>query len=107
RDLVGKSIAVRELDIIKVLGSDDPIRIFEVQALADDQTTKQKDLADKFAEALVDYRAGRFMEAETGFEELAKAPWKDPVSDIFLKRCMMYGMSAPKKWDGVFAMDKK
>jgi class 3 adenylate cyclase len=107
RDLVGKGVAVRELDIIKVLGSDDPVRIFEVQALADDQTAKQKDLAEKFALALVDYRAGRFIEAETGFEELAKAPWKDPVSGIFLKRCMMYGMNAPKKWDGIFVMDKK
>ena len=107
RDLLGKNVAVRELDIIKVLGSDDPVRIFEVQALADDQTALQKDLAEKFASALVEYRAGRFVEAEAIFKELVSEPYDDAVSSIFLKRCMMYDMSAPKKWDGVFVMDKK
>ena len=107
RDLLGKNVAVRELDIIKVVGSDEPVRIYEVQALAEDQTRLQQELAGKFGEALVDYRAGRFLEAEAVFKELSGEPWKDPVSSIFLKRCMMYDMSPPKNWKGVFVMDKK
>jgi class 3 adenylate cyclase len=107
RDLLGKHVAVRELDIIKVLGSDDPVRIYEVQSLMDDQTARQKELSEKFASALVDYRAGRFFEAEREFQELGGEPWNDAVSRIFLKRCMMYSMSAPKDWTGVYIMDKK
>jgi class 3 adenylate cyclase len=107
RDLLGKAVAVRELDVIKVVGSDDPVRIFEVQSLADDQTARQKELAEKFALALIEYRAGRFNEAEKGFQELAAEPYQDAVSSIFLERCVMYSTSAPKNWDGVFVLDKK
>jgi len=107
RDLLGKSVAVRELDVVKVVGSDDPVRIFEVLALADDQTALQKDLAAGFAAALVDYRAGRFDAAGSAFDVLASAPCKDAVSQLFAERCAAYASNPPDKWDGVFVLDKK
>jgi class 3 adenylate cyclase len=107
RDLLGKSIAVRELDVIKVMGSDDPVRIFEVQALLDDQTARQKEIADGFASAIADYRAGRFEAARIAFEVLAAAPLEDAVSEIFARRCADFEADAPEGWNGVYVMDRK
>ncbi len=107
RDLAGKAINVRELDVIKVVGSDDPVRIFELWGFDEDETAGQIELRAGYDTAMIDYRAGRFNDAAALFDVLAAEPAADRPSRTMAARCRNFIETPPENWDGVFQMDQK
>lgn len=107
RDLAGKAINVRELDVIKVVGSEEPVRIFELWGFDEDESAGQVELRAAYDTAMIEYRAGRFADAARMFEALAAEPAADPPSQTMAARCRGYTDNPPEAWDGVYAMDKK
>jgi len=112
RDLAGKAINVRELDVIKVVGSEDAVRIFELWGFAEDETAGQTALRSRYDAALIDYRAGRFDDAAQLFEALAADPVAansvaDAPSRVMAMRSRAFAAAPPDDWDGVYAMDQK
>lgn len=93
----------RELDLIKVKGKHEPVRIYEVMV---------KD--SPFIPAIVDferalglYRKRRFKEALDIFRELANR-FNDKASMLFAQRCLSYIETPPSDdWDGVFEAKEK
>ena len=107
RDLAGKAINVRELDVIKVVGSEDPVRIFELWGFDEDETADQVELRAGYDTAMIDYRAARFADAAGLFDLLAAEPTADRPSRTMAARCRNFVETPPENWDGVYQMDQK
>ncbi len=103
--LVENAIQCRELDTIRVKGKDKPTRIYEVVAPVGE--TYNKELIDKYAEALEAYRTGTWTEASDTFRLLSGAPYLDGASAEMLRRCTLYQKRPPQDWDGVYTLEVK
>ncbi|MFY2563147.1 adenylate/guanylate cyclase domain-containing protein [Corallococcus terminator] len=94
-------VLARELDLLRVKGKQQPVRVFELVGTAG--TTPAPHLA-RFAEGLALYRAQRFTEARAAF----LASPEDPPSQRFAARCdALLVTPPPEDWDGVFTLDSK
>ena len=99
----GPELRFREIDMVRVVGRDTPVRIFEPLGL-EVAPARERDL-EAFAEALAAYRAHDFGEAAAMFGDLAE---RDPVARAFVERSWtLLAEAPPDDWDGVFTFDKK
>jgi adenylate cyclase len=90
-------LTVRELDLVRVKGKRQDIKIFE---LIDDE---EKPFIKLFEEGLTLYRKGKFEVAlEKFYESLGENP-EDIPSKVFIKRCEYLIKVPPKKWDGIWS----
>ena len=96
-----ESIAFREIDLLRVAGRDEPVRVFEpVLASAAPPETHAA-----FAAAMALYRAREFAEAKTAFRALAA---RDPAAARFAARAETYAIvPPPEDWDGVNTLGSK
>ncbi len=101
---VRDEILTREVDVIRVVGKKQPIRVFELLGEKGAVSAGELEKADGFGRALETYRARRFAEAAAMFDALAA----DPVAAVYAGRARTSAASPPPgDWDGVFELDKK
>jgi adenylate cyclase len=98
----------RELDLIRVKGKTQPIRIYELV----DRRFKAKPLIHEkvgvFAEGLALYRAQKWDEAIGRFQKCLELDTEDGPGGIFLERCQQLKLHPPAPdWDGVYVMKTK
>jgi adenylate cyclase len=106
-EYVKDRLTIRELDIIRVKGKDHPTRVFEVLGRSP-LTPLQARLVQCFAEGLRAYRAQRWGEAITLFQEALQEVPGDPPSQLYIQRCKEFlATSPPANWDGVYMMQTK
>ncbi|MBW3540647.1 MAG: GAF domain-containing protein [Planctomycetes bacterium] len=109
RDEIGDEFLTRELDLVRVIGKQQPIRIYELLG------TKQGDvdpavltMLRHFQSGLRAYRAGRWDEALERFVIARDAVGDDEPSQLFAARCRYLRDHPPENgWDGVWAMTHK
>ena len=104
-----KSLEFRELDLVQVKGKEEPVTIVEVLNTDPKAIRKQK-LAnrEKFAEALVSYRAQKWTAATTKFKSCLKTCPEDGAVALYLERCKIYKKTPPPKdWKGQQIFDQK
>ncbi len=94
-----------ELDTIRVVGQRKAVNVFELICSRDDLTHSQKNVLERYSEALELYRAVRFNEAEEKFSMIDDAP-----SIMMAERCgyltAEHGDNG-KDWDGIFNLSSK
>ncbi len=101
---VRDEILAREVDIIRVVGKKQPVRVFELLGEKGEVPAEELEKAARFGRALETYRARRFAEAAALFEALAG----DPVAAVYAGRARRSAASPPPcDWDGVCELDKK
>lgn len=101
---VSEHLIGREIDLIRVKGKKEPVRIFELQGKKGEVGQEQFDKNEAFSEALVFYRSKRFEEAKEKFESLKN----DPVAEVFVERCGEFMKVPPAEdWGGVWVFDRK
>ena len=106
-EAVKNDMCCRELDFVRVKGKVKPVRIYELLGEKKDEA-KHKDMMEAFAEALSLYREGKFNDAISAFLKVLDIRPGDPVSLMFMERCMNLKENPPLlPWDGVFVMMKK
>ncbi|HUI25854.1 MAG TPA: adenylate/guanylate cyclase domain-containing protein, partial [Candidatus Kryptonia bacterium] len=100
-------LVVRELDLVRVKGKYQGVRIFEVLGLATDRE-HWADLVERFNSGVYAYRARRWDEAIHAFAALLDERPDDGPSRLYLGRCrgMLEAPPAPD-WDGVTVMEVK
>ena len=105
--LVREEFTLRSLDLIIVKGKTKPVEIFTVLGRRLPGTPEPDWLA-VHEEAMRRYRLGEFKTAAALWREvLAQAPG-DPVSAVFLARCLALQKEPPEgEWTGVFEMKTK
>ncbi|MDO8270885.1 MAG: adenylate/guanylate cyclase domain-containing protein [Gammaproteobacteria bacterium] len=96
----------RELDLVRVAGKREPVRIFEV--IGEEGTVSASTLLEltTFASALQAYRARQWDEAQALFEQLGGAAVN--LYRVYLERIPeLRSLELPSNWDAVFTFDKK
>ena len=99
----------RELDLIRVKGKNEPVRIFEILAARSNGAPPDlSDLLERFSQGLGLYVERRFEEARASFEALARDYPEDGPTALYMERCAEYAQSPPPAdWDGVYTMKTK
>jgi adenylate cyclase len=98
---------VRELDSVRVMGKEEPVRLFELRRRGP-PATEELPLLDGYAQGLSLYRAGRIAEARLQFDSLLQRFAGDGPCALMLARCDRMLENPPAAgWDGVFRMEHK
>jgi adenylate cyclase len=101
------AIAARWIDEIRVVGRIEPLRIYELAAMAGDLQPGAQELFDAYATALGHYRAADWDRAEAAFHEALRIAPKDGPSLTLLARIGVLREATPANWSGVWDMTSK
>ncbi len=102
--VVAKSFLLREIDLVRVVGREQPVRIFELLATAGTPLPDEQEMAlSVYAAGLEAYRQ-RFWADALGLFKKSLALWsQDGPSRIMAERCQIYQQAPPpEEWGGVF-----
>ena len=95
----------RELDRIRVVGKQLPVRIYEPAGFS---AGIDGVMVDQFNEALTLYRDRKWREAQQHFSAISRQVPGDEPCKIYIERCEYFaGNPPPDDWDGVFNRDEK
>ena len=98
----------RELDRIRVVGKDDPVRIFEVLGLQGESDAATREWCAAFEAALAELRAGNVGAAHAGFSACLAMRGHDGASRLYLERIkLIEATGLPDGWDGVWTLTHK
>ena len=104
----GAAVEGRPLDMIRVVGKNEPVRIFELTGLAGDGSSADREFLATYAAALDHFRAGAIGPARQGFEACLAQRATDRAAPIFLERiATIERIGLPERWDGVWTMTAK
>jgi adenylate cyclase len=101
RKLAGDAFVFRELDLLRVLGREEPERVYELLGRRGDGAAES--LAAAFEAALARYRARDWDGAEQAFNACLGLAPDDGPSRVFLERIRAFRADPPPgDWDGVW-----
>ena len=104
-------IEYRELDLIRVMGINTPVRIYELLGRKGDLTEELTKGVAYFAKGLELYRGQQWDEAIKYLNAVFKFIPDDPPSKEFISRSQRFKESPPvpegEEWDGVFTASSK
>jgi adenylate cyclase len=103
----GSAIAVREVDLLQVVGRSEPLRIYELMAMAGQLDARQAELLVHFDRGAAAYRAGAWADAEAGLAAALAVMPDDGPSRVMLERVRNFAANPPVSWDGVWRMTSK
>ena len=100
---------MREIDLIRVVGKDRPVAVFEAVGYHNSETCPHlADLIGYFSQGLTAYRARDWQGAMGKFEAALAAHPTDQLSKIYIERCRHLLQNAPGgDWDGVWVLTEK
>jgi len=106
---VKEEVIVRELDVTRVKGKNEALRIYELLALRSEGVSKEvQEKVARYTEALTLYRDRQWTAAEGAFRQILEGDSEDGPSKTYAVRCRNYQENPPKEpWDGVWVMDTK
>ncbi|MCL2809699.1 MAG: hypothetical protein FWD24_06500 [Treponema sp.] len=104
----GENLLTRRLDQIRVVGVQEPIRIYEILEINKDASDDLRKLAQIFNEAYNLFESRKWNEAGVAFKNILTLFPNDGPSRVYLKRCIKYKDTPPAAdWDGVFNLTEK
>ena len=102
------AVEVRELDLIRVIGINQPVRLYELLAKKGELPEDLQKGVAYFAKGLELYRKQQWEEAAKYFNAVFKFIPDDPPSKKFIDRCRDFYKNPPgADWDGVFVAASK
>ena len=103
------STRLREIDLMRVKGKDQPVAVFEALGYhTEDSFPNLARMLEGYSEGLASYRARDWRAAIDGFEAALAANGRDRPSELYLERARQYLASPPSDdWDGVWVMTEK
>lgn len=108
REHVAEKFLCREVDMVRVQGKEDAIRLYEVVEEVGRITEPQRRFQRMFAQALTTFRRMEFREATLLFETCNKLrPGGDTACKLYIKRCSeLMETPPPEDWDRVYDIAK-
>ncbi len=102
-------VLCREMDLVVVMGKTEPVRIYELIALAEEvQTDATKNFLESYHNGLEAYKKRAWKSAIDQFQQALSIRRDDIVSNLYIQRATMFiDAPPPDDWDGVFVMTKK
>jgi adenylate cyclase len=105
--IAGAKFVIRELDLIRVKGKSQPVKIYEL--LGDEASAPEiAEMADEFRKARIAYTDRNWREAQRSFEKFLERWPDDAPAKVFLARSKEHLADEPAPdWDGVYEMKHK
>ena len=101
-------IEVRELDLIRVVGKNEPVKIFELLDLKGQVAPTKMEILNFYNQGYELYKKRMWNEAAECFEKALAIDETDGPSLTFFERCITFQVHPPSDdWDGVFSMGVK
>lgn len=105
------TLALREVDQVRVVGKQHPIRVYEPMIPASIEgslTMAQNQFIRTYQSGLTAYRKQQWTKAVTFFEQAGALAPQDNSWRVMCSRCLEYKTNPPaKNWDGVYIATKK
>ncbi len=99
---------VRELDIVRVLGKEKPVRIYELLGMDALPQIEKDFIVEAYTKGLSAYREKRWYQGLKEFRRVLRYFPTDGPSVLYTKRCMDYIESPPPDdWTAVYDFDTK
>ena len=103
----GSELLSRKLDRVRVVGKQEPVRLYNVLDIASEAPAELVKRVELFHQALELFEKREWKKAAKGFNEVALLEEKGPAN-IYIKRCQQYLEKAPAdNWDGVYNLTEK
>ncbi|MDC0078138.1 adenylate/guanylate cyclase domain-containing protein [Deltaproteobacteria bacterium] len=107
-ELAKDDIDSRQLDIIRVVGKNEPVPVHELLARKNETSGEMSGVVEQYMKGLKLYQDRNFSDAIAEFEKVLSIDSEDGPSQTYIKRCGMFLESLPEKdWDGVFTFTEK
>ncbi|MER3446904.1 MAG: hypothetical protein C4291_08715 [Candidatus Dadabacteria bacterium] len=107
-ELANEKIVGRELDIIRVVGKSQPVRIYELVSEKGKSDDRGIGILEKFQLGINLYRERKWKESTEYFQKILDLDPNDKPSQEYLRRCKEYENSPPPPdWQGVFELKSK
>ncbi|NTW50012.1 MAG: adenylate/guanylate cyclase domain-containing protein [Chlorobiales bacterium] len=101
-------IEVRELDVLRVKGKNQPIKIYELVCEKGGLSQLQIRKFKHFEDGIKHYRAQAWNEAKLSFENVLKLDREDGPAEAYIERCGLLSVqNLSENWDGVFTLTTK
>ncbi|MDC7233001.1 MAG: adenylate/guanylate cyclase domain-containing protein [Spirochaetales bacterium] len=104
----GDLFTVRMLDRVRVVGINEPVRLYE---LVDEAKLTPENILeglDLFHKGMELFENRQWAEANEMFKKTRQVIPEDTTSEIYMKRCLKFSQDPPPKdWDGVFNLTQK
>jgi adenylate cyclase len=102
REEAGAAIQVRELDMLAVYGKQEPVRVFELLAMAGDDIGEMQELLEHYNHGLDAFRRRDFELALQYFKAALDVNDDDGPAALYIERCEDYiSNPPPADWDFV------
>ena len=107
-DDIGEEFLLRRLDRVRVVGINEPVRLYELVDEAAHASEESKEIVDLFHQAMVRFEEKYWADAKKIFQKILKIDAEDGPSGVYIKRCDEFTKKAPPaNWDGVFNLTTK
>ena len=101
-------IEARELDSIRVVGKDEPVRVYEILGRKGEVDAQKMQVIDIFSEGVARYRERRWDDAISLFEEGIRIDPTEGPCNVYIERCREFQATPPPEdWDAVHNLDSK
>jgi adenylate cyclase len=106
--LAKDQIETRELDMIRVVGKEKPVRVYELIDRKGEVPEAKRDVLNIYEDGRREYRKREWQKAIILFQKaLSKDPHDGP-SLTYIERCKIYAQDPPPEdWDGVYTLTAK
>ncbi len=106
---VRDQVIVRQLDMLRVKGRQEPVKVYELVAMKNDSLDERiKELLNVFQQGYQYYLAQNWDWAMKQFQQALQINGDDGPSRTYLQRCQQFIKSPPPpNWDGVFTFQNK
>jgi len=107
-ELAKDHIEARELDMIRVVGKENPVKVFELIDRKGEVQEAKRAVLELYEAGLREYRKREWQKAIRLFQKaLDKYPLDGP-SLTYVERCKIYAQDPPSaSWDGVYTLELK
>jgi adenylate cyclase len=107
-ELAKDYIEARELDIIRVVGKEKPVKVYELIDKNGETQKIKRELLEIYEKGLEEYRKREWQKALLLFLDALDKDPNDGPSQTYLNRCELYVQNEPPEdWDGVYTMQEK
>lgn len=107
-DKVADDVEVRELDLIRVVGRREAVRVYELLDRRGELTQDWQDILARYNPALELFRSRQFDDALQAFRSVLEIAPDDGPARTYVQRCEHYLASPPPEdWDGVWQLTEK
>ena len=109
KSYIDQVIDTRELDILRVKGKREGVKVFEILCKkADKMDEITQNLMTVYHQGLAAYKECRWEDAIALFTEALSINPEDGPSELYLERCNKFLINPPPDdWDGIFTMRTK